>query len=62
MSNNFPTTINNKKELDNKDIRNICNAFDCSNRAIETIDVKAGKFGIISLSLCSICIRKFQWD
>jgi hypothetical protein len=37
-----------------------CNAFGCINRSTETIDVSAGKYGIISLKVCSICIKKFQ--
>jgi hypothetical protein len=56
MSNTIPTTINNDNEL-NKDN---CNAFECFNKATEKIEVKAGKFGIISLNLCSACIEKFQ--
>ena len=57
MLDNFPTTTNMDKELDNKVI---CNGFGCNNNAIEKIGVKAGKFGIISLSLCTECIKKFQ--
>jgi hypothetical protein len=49
---------NNKCKIQiNKDI---CNAFGCSNNAVEKIDVDAGKFGIISLDLCINCIKKFQ--
>ena len=37
-----------------------CNAFGCFNPASETIEVSAGKFGIISLKVCSLCLKKFQ--
>ncbi len=53
----YTTTINKDNELNNKEI---CNAFECFNKATEKIEVKAGKFGIISLNLCSVCIEKFQ--
>ena len=51
------TPNNFKENLSNKDI---CNAFGCSDQATETIDVSAGKFGTISLKVCSTCLKKFQ--
>ncbi len=51
------TTTNYDNKLDNK---NICNAFRCSKGATEKIDVNAGIFGTISLSLCSVCVKKFN--
>ena len=51
MSNNIIS-----KEI-NKDI---CNAFGCSQDATEKINVSAGKFGTISLSLCNNCITLFK--
>jgi transposase-like protein len=38
----------------------ICNAFGCSKEATIKTDINAGTFGIISLSLCLECIKKFQ--
>lgn len=51
------TTINNNDKLNNK---GICNAFGCFKIATDNIEIDAKKFGIISLSLCSICRKKFQ--
>jgi hypothetical protein len=50
-------TTNSKSKLDYKDI---CNVFGCSNSAEKEIDVNAGKFGIISLNVCSKCIDIFK--
>jgi hypothetical protein len=47
----------NKKEPSNKDI---CNAFGCSNKSTEKIDVSVGKYGTITLEVCQFCINKFQ--
>jgi hypothetical protein len=44
-----------------KDVnKEICNAFGCSEKATEKINLSAGKFGEISLNLCDKCIKKFQ--
>jgi hypothetical protein len=40
-------------------IKDICNAFGCSNSATEKINVSAGTFGTISLDLCNNCVAKF---
>jgi len=42
----------------NKEI--CCNGYGCYENATIKIDVPAGTFGIISLELCSSCIKKFQ--
>ncbi len=39
--------------------KNICNAFGCSKKATEKINVSAGKFGVISLDFCNNCIGNF---
>ncbi len=59
MSNTSPTTIINDNKPNNKET---CNAFGCSKGATEKIDVSAGTFGTISLSLCSLCIKKFNCE
>lgn len=43
-----------------KSYKCICDGLGCSNDATEKIAEKAGKFGIISLNLCSQCAKKFQ--
>ena len=40
--------------------KGICDAADCDREAAETIEVKAGKFGMIQLSVCSNCVKKFE--
>ncbi len=57
MSNTSHTTIINDNKLNNKEN---CNAFGCSKGATEKINVNAGIFGTISLSLCSMCVKKFS--
>lgn len=53
----FPMNINNNDtELNSF----ICEAVGCSARATNTIEVKVGTLGIISLLLCNDCISKFQ--
>lgn len=37
-----------------------CNAFGCFNQSTEKLDVSAGKFGVISLNVCSKCIDIFK--
>jgi hypothetical protein len=37
----------------------ICDGLYCTNYAFNKVDVKAGRF-VISLNLCSSCIKKFQ--
>ena len=37
----------------------ICEAVECSEYATEIIDITAGKFGTLSLSLCKKCVGKF---
>lgn len=49
-----PTTIP-ALESDKK----ICEAFDCSNKAVTTIKVSAGNYGQISLNICRLCEPKF---
>jgi hypothetical protein len=43
-----------------KSYKCICDAFGCSKEATEELEVNAGTFGTISLSLCSVCIEKFE--
>ena len=38
----------------------ICNAFGCSDKATEKVNVDAGKFGIITIHVCKNCIIKFH--
>jgi hypothetical protein len=54
---NIQPLTKDKKKPSNKDI---CNAFGCFNKSIETIDVDAGIFGTITLHVCQFCIHKFQ--
>lgn len=37
----------------------ICNGFGCSKPSTHKITQSIGKFGIIELDLCSVCIKKF---
>ena len=53
---NITPSISKENPL-NKDI---CNAFGCSNKATESIEVSAGIFGTITLDVCQFCINKFQ--
>jgi len=38
-----------------------CEAVNCVAEATNTIKVNAGNHGIISLSLCNICMNKFEF-
>lgn len=38
----------------------ICNGFDCFNYADKKYDIDAGKYGNITIELCSFCIKRFQ--
>ena len=50
-------SINNK----NTELNNLtCEAVGCFARATNTIEVKVGTLGAITLLLCSDCISKFQ--
>jgi hypothetical protein len=42
--------------------KNICEAVGCFAKATTTIEVKVGQEGLISLSLCEDCIKKFGDD
>lgn len=46
---------------DDNNVR-ICEAVDCFAEATNTIEVKAGNYRTISLSLCNICVSKFVGD
>jgi hypothetical protein len=49
------------KEILNFQVNNlICEATGCFKKATDTIVVKAGNLGAISLLLCRDCIPKFQ--
>ncbi len=37
-----------------------CYGFECNRNATSKITVNAGRFGNISLYLCSLCVSKFQ--
>ena len=39
--------------------KEICNAFGCSDKATEEVNVDAGKFGTITLHICKNCSSKF---
>lgn len=41
-------------------ISQICEALDCNATATTEAYVKAGHYGLISLSLCNNCINKFE--
>ena len=41
-------------------IEQVCQAVDCEEQATHKIEIAAGKFGIIVLSVCSNCVGKFQ--
>ena len=58
MSLPFDITYNDKAKQDINS--SLCEAVDCSFKATEKIDISAGKFGTISLYLCSKCIGIFQ--
>lgn len=55
---NLESYIKNPKTR--KEIYDLCNAFRCSENPIEKIDINVVKFGTISLSVCSQCIKKFR--
>ena len=38
----------------------ICEAIDCNSKAVKTIKVNAGTFGLITIFLCKKCIEKFK--
>jgi hypothetical protein len=38
----------------------ICEAVNCSSRALVQIEVKVGQLGTITLSLCYDCVLKFR--
>ena len=38
----------------------ICEAIDCHEKAIRTVDVNAGSYGVIRIFLCKDCIHKFK--
>ena len=54
---NRPLTITDKDYDPRYD--KVCNGFGCSNKAIRKVNINAGTFGLISLNLCSKCIRLF---
>lgn len=38
----------------------ICDAVNCSSRALVQIEAKVGQLGSITLSLCNDCVPKFR--
>ena len=46
-------------ELSLSDIKPLCEASDCTQAATKKIQVSAGTFGTIELSLCINCVSKF---
>ena len=54
--------INNKTQITKNESANkkICDGFGCSKSAKEVVVVNCGRFGIISLVLCSNCLQQFQ--
>jgi len=39
--------------------KQICDAYNCEYEATEQIEVSAGKFGYITLYVCTNCLPKF---
>ena len=57
------TRSDKSKTFSNKfdEINNcICEALGCYEKAAKQIELSAGKFGTISLSVCKKCSRKFM--
>lgn len=42
------------------ELRQVCEATDCFEQATDTIMVKVGNLGAISLLLCRDCVAKFR--
>ncbi len=40
--------------------KSVCETFGCTNKSTSTIEVNAGKFGIITLNICDNCKFKFN--
>jgi hypothetical protein len=38
----------------------ICDAANCSSKALVQIEVKVGQLGTITLALCNDCVSKFR--
>ena len=53
------TSIIPNNIIDIQDNNIICEAIGCSQRAINEIKVEIGKYGTISLFLCTNCLPKF---
>jgi hypothetical protein len=45
--------------IDKDTNKQICEALGCSHNATKVISVEAGKFGAISISVCTNCVSKF---
>jgi len=58
MSVTNTTPISEKIEKQYKS--NCCDGYSCSEVATEKVNVSAGTFGNITLSLCSRCARLFE--
>lgn len=50
MVDNINTEITNKQ---------ICNALGCLEEATKEIDIDVGKFGKMTISVCTKCVSKF---
>lgn len=51
--------MTNNNTTHSKVNNSVCEALGCYENATEKIDVNVGKFGIISLSICTNCVGKF---
>jgi hypothetical protein len=56
----YSTNIQPSSKEGQKKNKNICDAFGCASEATEKLGVSAGKFGTITLSLCSRCVTIFK--
>jgi hypothetical protein len=48
-----------KIPLESADKLQICDGFGCTNSSVNKIKISVGKFGVISVYLCTICSKKF---
>ena len=46
--------------ISDKKISGVCEAYNCSEKAVNQILVSAGNFGKVNLNLCNLCVSKFS--
>jgi hypothetical protein len=56
----YSTNIQPSSKEGQKNNKNICDAFGCFSEATDKLGVSAGKFGTITLRLCSKCVTIFK--